>query len=414
MASATVTIVVMRRVTLLLSLSGLIAPFLFSGPAVETASAAKAHKIGHVWTILFENEEFEQTFVLGRTAAPYLTRTLVSKGELIVQYFGTGHSSLDNYLAMISGQGPNLSTKDDCDDPTTLGGPHHKWHFDKDDQAIDDSGVGASHIGCTYPAKVKTLADQLSAAHVSWKGYMENMDAQPGKPSHCASPLTTGPETPKRKIDRPDYKDKHNPFGYFHSIVDRRAYCNRHVVPMGHFSHHKVVGPLARDLRSVATTPRFSYITPGQCHDGHDACPSNNGNQFKGIDQFLTVVVPQIMASPAYKKDGLIIITFDEGSTNLVCCGEKKGPSLPSTQNNGFPLPGPVADGGGLVGALLLSPYVVAGERDVTNQFNHYSYLRSMEDLFGIRHGGTDGHGHLGYAAQPGLLTFQQAGDIPG
>jgi hypothetical protein len=404
----------MRRLTLLLSLLGLVSPLLLSGPATGTASAAKAHKIGHVWTIVLENEEFEQTFLLGRTAAPYLTQTLVNKGELIVQYYGTGHSSLDNYIAMTSGQGPNVSTQGDCDDPTTLGGPHHKWHFGKDGQAIDDSGVGAGHIGCTYPSRVKSLADQLSAAHVSWKGYMENMDAQPGKPSHCASPLTTGPTKPKRKIDRPDYKDKHNPFGYFHSIVDRRAYCNRHVVPMGHFSHHKVVGPLARDLRSVATTPRYSFITPGQCHDGHDTCPSNNGNQFKGIDQFLTVVVPQIMASPAYQKDGLIIITFDEGSTDLFCCGEKKAPNLPSTQNNGFPLPGPVADGGGVIGALLLSPYVVAGEKDIGNQFNHYSYLRSMEDLFGIRHGGTDGHGHLGYAAQRGLLTFQEAGDIPG
>jgi hypothetical protein len=235
---------------------------------------------------------------------------------------------------------------------------------------------------------------------------MENMDAQPGKPSHCASPLTTGPQTPKRHIARPDYKDKHNPFGYSHSIVDRRSYCNRHVVPMGYFSHGKVVGPLAHDLRSIATTPRYSFITPGQCHDGHDACPSNNGNQFTGIDQFLKVVVPAITSSPAFKKDGLLIITFDEGTTDLKCCGQQKGPNLPPTQNNGYPVPGPVSDGGGMVGMLLLSPFVRAGSIDAVHQFNHYSYLRSMEDLFGIKQ-------HLGYAAQPGLLTFQQAGDIP-
>ncbi|HVT22065.1 MAG TPA: alkaline phosphatase family protein [Mycobacteriales bacterium] len=401
----------MRRVTLLLSLLGLLSPL---APAVEAVSGTP--HIGHVWTILFENEEFEQTFLLGRTAAPYLTQTLTDQGELLVQYYGTGHSSLDNYLAMTSGQGPNPSTKDDCDDPTTLGGAHHKWHFGAYGQAIDDSGAGSSkagEIGCTYPAKVKNLADQLDAAHVSWKGYMENMDAQPGKPAHCASPLNTGPDIPKRQIERPDYKDKHNPFGYFHSIVDRRADCNRHVVPMGYFSHHKVVGPLARDLRSVATTPRYSYITPGLCHDGHDACPSNNGNQLKGIDQFLSVVVPQIMRSPAYRKDGLIVVTFDEGTTNLKCCGEVKAPNLSATQNNGYPIPGPVGDGGGMTGALLLSPYVDAGSIDLTHAFNHYSYLRSMEDLFGIRHGGADGHGHLGYAALPGLQTFQQAGVIP-
>jgi hypothetical protein len=404
----------MRRAILIISLLGLLSPLAPAAAAVAGAPPAAVPakpRIGHVWTIMLENEEFEQTFLLGRTAAPYLTQALVAKGELLVQYYGTGHSSLDNYLAMISGQGPNPSTKDDCDDPTTLGGPQHKWHFAAYGQAVDDSGAG--EIGCTYPAKVKTLSNQLDAAHVSWKGYMENMDAQPGKPSHCSSPLTTGPETPKRHIDRPDYKDKHNPFGYFHSIVDRRAYCDRHDVPMGHFRHHRVVGPLAHDLRSIATTPRFSYVIPALCHDGHDACPSNNGNQFTGIDQFVRVVVPQIMASPAYKKDGLIIITYDEGTTNLVCCGEPKAPNLSATQNNGYPIPGPVADGGGMTGALLLSPYVTAGSVDVTHAFNHYSYLRSMEDLFGIRHGGTDGHGHLGYAALPGLQTFQQSGVIP-
>ena len=353
---------------------------------------------------MLENEEFEQTFVTGRLQAPYLTDTLTAKGRLLVQYYGTGHSSLDNYIAMTSGQGPNPSTQDDCDDPTTLGGPKHKWHFGAYGQAIDDSG--AKEIGCAYPAKVKSLSDQLDGVGVSWKGYMENMDAQPGKPSRCASPLNTGPEDPKRRIDRPDYKDKHNPFGYFHSIVDRTAYCRSHVVSM-HLRHHKAVGQLARDLRSVATTPRYSYITPGQCHDGHDACPSNNGSQFRGIDQFLRVVVPQIMASPAYRKDGLIIITFDEGTTNLACCGELKAPNLSATQNNGYPVPGPIGDGGGMVGALLLSPFVSPGSVDLTHQFNHYSYLRSMEDLFGINK-------HLGYAAQPGLVTFQQAGVIPG
>jgi hypothetical protein len=384
-----------------------------SSSAAAGAAPAKAtpSKIGHVWTILLENEEFEQTFLLGQNAAPYLTKTLVGKGELLVQYYGTGHSSLDNYLAMISGQGPNLATKDDCDDPTTLGGPKHKWHFGSYGQAIDDSG--AKEIGCTYPRQVKTLADQFDKVGVSWKGYMENMDAQPGKLPRCSSPLLTGPEVPKRIIDHPDYKNKHNPFGYFHSIVDRRKYCNHRVVPMGYFRHGKVVGPMARDLRSVATTPNFSYVIPGLCHDGHDACPSNNGSQLRGVDQFMKVVIPQIMRSPAYQKDGLIIITFDEGITNLKCCGQLKAPNLPFAQNNGYPIPGPIADGGGMTGALLLSPLLKPGTVDLTHAFNHFSYLRSMEDLFGIRHGGTDGRGHLGYAAQPELVTFQEAGVIP-
>jgi phosphatidylinositol-3-phosphatase len=174
-----------------------------------------------------------------------------------------------------------------------------------------------------------------------------------------------------------------------------------------------MTGQLFADLSSIKTTPRYSFLTPDQCHDGHDACASNGNNQLAGADQFLKVVVPAIQASPAYKKDGLIVILFDEGTSDLVCCGEKKAPNLPSSADNGYPIPGPVADGGGQTGAILLSPRVTAGSVDAIHQFNHFSYLRSIEDLFGVSSGGSDGQGHLGYAGQPGLVTFQAAGDLP-
>ena len=53
------------------------------------------------------------------------------------------------------------------------------------------------------------------------------------------------------------------------------------------------------------------------------------------------------------------------------------------------------------MGAVLLSPFIKPGTISTTS-YNHYSYLRSMEDLFGLA--------HLGYAAQSGLTSF--GGDI--
>ena len=56
---------------------------------------------------------------------------------------------------------------------------------------------------------------------------------------------------------------------------------------------------------------------------------------------------------------------------------------------------------------MLISPYITPGT--VSRRFyNHYSWLRTMEDLFGVGKAspGLDGHGHLGYAAQPGLAPF--------
>jgi hypothetical protein len=118
-------------------------------------------------------------------------------------------------------------------------------------------------------------------------------------------------------------------------------------------------------------------------------------------DQFLHTYIPKIRNSPAFKDHGLLIITFDEAHAPpdpdaalwdaSACCNEQPGPN---TVNPGGPMPG---QGGGRVGAVMLSPCVTPGTVSKT-PYNHYSLLRSTEDLFGI--------GHLGFAAQAGLETF--------
>ena len=79
--------------------------------------------------------------------------------------------------------------------------------------------------------------------------------------------------------------------------------------------------------------------------------------------------------------------------------------------------------GGGDTGTVLISPLIKPGTVSST-YYNHYSTLRTLEDLFltgatctepsnadtpmvaGTVCGGLDGEGHLGYAAQPGLASF--------
>jgi hypothetical protein len=56
--------------------------------------------------------------------------------------------------------------------------------------------------------------------------------------------------------------------------------------------------------------------------------------------------------------------------------------------------------GGGQIGALLLNPrWIASGTVDTTSSYNHYSALRTYEDLLGIRRGGADKRGHLGFAS---------------
>jgi hypothetical protein len=74
--------------------------------------------------------------------------------------------------------------------------------------------------------------------------------------------------------------------------------------------------------------------------------------------------------------------------------------------------------GGGISGSVLISPYIRPGTVSTTN-YNHYSWLRTMEDIFmvskgsakspltvGTVSGGLDNQGHLGFAAQAGLRPF--------
>ena len=85
------------------------------------------------------------------------------------------------------------------------------------------------------------------------------------------------------------------------------------------------------------------------------------------------------------------------------------GPDTPSILSLfGVPKPTEAGQypGGGKIGALLLnSRWITPGSIDTT-PYNHYSALRSYENLLGITRGGTDGHGHLGFAAQEGLQPF--------
>jgi hypothetical protein len=65
------------------------------------------------------------------------------------------------------------------------------------------------------------------------------------------------------------------------------------------------------------------------------------------------------------------------------------------------------APGGGQTGAVLLNRRLIRpGTENATGSYNHYSALRSYEDILGLTSGGADGLGHIGFAAAPGLVPF--------
>lgn len=93
---------------LLLAASGRL-DFASPGKAEPTAMPP----IRHVFEITLENKNFSATFGPGPDA-PYLATKLRAEGGLLTQYYDTGHKSLDNYIAMMSGQATTPQTSADC------------------------------------------------------------------------------------------------------------------------------------------------------------------------------------------------------------------------------------------------------------------------------------------------------------
>lgn len=371
-------------------------------PAFASPDEGGRSKFGHVFVIVLENEGFNATFG-PNSKAPYLSKTLTSQGVLLSQYYGTGHASLDNYIAMISGQAATPETRNDC---------QTYQDFNLTGVTADGQAVGS---GCVYSAVIKTLPDQLNAVGKTWRGYMGDMGNDPSRESAtCGHPTlnaidhTQSAEAPSTAVPLGDqYASRHNPFVYFHSIIDSPD-CGENVVNLNQ---------LTTDLKNEHTTPDFVFITPNLCDDGHDGpCVNGQPGGLVSADAFLQKWVPLIMASDAYKKDGLLIINFDEGEAEiqpnpsggfvinfpgLFCCNEQPGPNLgvfPSSSTIGTFTLSFGSYGGDRTGAVLLSPRLKPGSVSEI-PFNHYSLLRTIEDIF-------DTNEHLGYAGQPGMLGF--------
>ena len=226
-----------------------------AGTSSATSAPSPAHaKIKHVWLIILENKSYDATFT-GLNKNTYLWQTLPSQGVLLKNYYGTGHFSLDNYISMVSGQATQPDTQADCPDYDSFSGS-----VDLNGSLLSNPNYGqmasaagpnaaAGSNGCVYPSSVSTLFNQLDAAHVSWKGYAQdlgNPDATstgaPGGQTHdagtayCGAPFpapaatgTTTQANPGSANATDQYVPKHFPFPWFESILQSGDCDSAHI-----------------------------------------------------------------------------------------------------------------------------------------------------------------------------------------
>lgn len=316
--------------------------------------------IEHVFLIVLGESSYEEAFG-DSSPAPYLAQTLAKRGALLTNYYAVTKGDLANQIALLSGQGPTAETAAGC-----------PGYADIAPGTLSKAGQ-IEGSGCVYPAATPTLPGQLAAQKLGWKAYVE------GRAAPCLRELGS-----------------RDPIVYFHSLTGLPE-CTRNDVGLER---------LASDLRTPASTPALSYIVPSACHAGVElACEPGLPSGPLAVEELLREVVPAIEASPAYKEGGLIAITSAQSRQTgpapdlSSCCISPTYPNLPP-EAAPEAVAGPVrpSGGGGRVGLLLLSPFVAPGTVDETGYFNHFSLLRSIEELFELE--------PLGYAAEEALAPF--------
>jgi phosphatidylinositol-3-phosphatase len=199
------------------------------------------------------------------------------------------------------------------------------------------AGIDSDCTDCSVSGS--GIAGQLSRKGISWRAYMEDL------PQPCF-----------KGAGLRGYAKKHDPFVYYRGVAASRALCEN-VVPLTR---------LRGDERR-RQLPRFAWITPNLCHDMHD-CGVSVG------DRFLGRTVPVLLR--ALGPRGLLVLTWDEGSSDSGCCRFASG---------------------GHVATILAGPAARAGAR-LGTATDHYSVLQMIEDLFGLRR-----LAHAGCACTPTL-----------
>jgi hypothetical protein len=395
----------MQRASLLLLVVSL--AFLAFLPRGLVRSATSAPHLDHVFVIILENHDYCQLLAAPASAvpgecatgdnpnpahdAPFLNKLAAANG-VATAYFGTSHPSEPNYISMVGG---NYFGIQDDDDYTCPNGPAPNSVGCIGGNDLNNQNSTCNCDAINYPNHTiygDNLAQQLDNRGVSWKGYFQGLPSV-GYTGNC-SPGLHGDCF---------YASKHNPFINFATVQDHDL---SKMVPIEQFS----------DDLQTHKVPRLSVLVPDQCNDMHGQGKCTTSNIATGSctvpggcnlpctddpgciqdgDAYTKLLVDTIRDSQTWKEgNNAIIITVDEGNTNLGCCdaATKDGQS----------------GGGGNVATIVVTNHEVRQGDENNNQhgnqednqtgnqgkghggfadstpYNHYSLLATLEQVFGL------------------------------
>lgn len=298
--------------------------------------ATQPAQAGSIFVIAMENHNFTQPIptsspqqILSNSAAPYIN-SLITPGNpnsiqvsYATRYFNAGknvHPSEPNYVWAEAGSDFGV-------------------HTDADPRAANGNIFSVDH-----------LTAQFNTAGIAWKNYQEDVQLSTS-PTNSASG-TTGPVNPYYGNGQYNYAVKHNPMAFFPDTAIQNVYP---------------LSQLFLDLAAHAVG-KYNWITPNQFDDAHSAL--SGGFTYQGVhytgdqasiaqgDNFLSQIVPQIMATPEYQSNGVIVIWWDESEN-----GDDTNHTIPE---------------------IVISPLAKGNAYASSVVMNHSSDIKTMEEIFGL------------------------------
>ncbi|HXB02278.1 MAG TPA: alkaline phosphatase family protein [Opitutaceae bacterium] len=314
----------------------------------QTASAAEP--LDHIRTVFYiylENHNWIQPNgnvntaptsgieqIKGNPAAPFINGLIDPHSPFSADVSYTNNCY--NVLATPSGLNPSIHPSE----------PNYIWQ------------EGGSNFGVTGDADPYTdtfdplgnvfafpnISGLLQNAGISWKSYQEDIDLVPtaGIVNQPAANSLTGTVAPRAQWTVPlksisgtsasytnpyngssqyNFACKHDGALFFTATNGGTTTVGDYTTSNPEVPHYRPLQELERDL-DHNTVARFNVITPDQYNDMHTALKGGftyNGILYTGDaanisqgDNFLRTVVPMIMASKAYRDNGLIVIWNDE------------------------------------------------------------------------------------------------------
>jgi phosphatidylinositol-3-phosphatase len=360
--------------------------------ATRIASAIPAQGgVGDVFVISMENHNFTQPgsytstqAIFGNANAPFIN-SLITVGNANAAQT----SWASKYYNVAAGIHPSE--------------PNYIWSEAGTNFGVLNDNDPFANAGANEQNTTQHLSGRLQAAGIGWKSYQEDIDLNTSNGQVLAQNQWTVPlssfsgsfgsgatANPYNGSLQYNYAAKHNPQIF---LTDTSG-GNNSTTSNPQVSHYAPLQQLQTDLTNN-TVARFNWITPNQYNDMHTALSggftyhsthlTGDSAQVAQGDNFLSVIVPTIMASQAYQNNGLIMIWFDETEG-----GDTTSYTLPY---------------------IVISPLAKGNAYQSTINFTHSSDLRTLQEILQVA--GQSPTGYLGDAAnvsdeadlfQPGVI----------